>query len=42
MKEMLKNKVMIGIAVFVIGVTYINSVQMKQYEEKVIIEKENG
>lgn len=32
MKEILKNKIMIGLVIFVICVTYINSVQMQKYE----------
>ena len=35
MKELLKNKIMIGLLVFVIGVTYINTKELKKYEEKI-------
>ena len=35
MKELLKNKIMIGLLVFVIGVTYINTIELKKYENNV-------
>ena len=35
MKELLKNKIMIGLLIFVIGVTYINTIELKKYEEKI-------
>ncbi len=35
MKELLKNKIMIGLLIFVVCVTYVNTTQLKKYEEKI-------
>lgn len=38
MKELLQNKIMIGMIVFVMCITYINSVQTQKYEESIKID----
>ena len=40
MKEMLKNKIFIGLLIFCVAVTYINTIQMKEYERTQIEQQE--
>ncbi len=35
MKELLKNKMTIALIIFIVGVTYINTIQLNKYEEKI-------
>jgi hypothetical protein len=41
MKELLKSKIMIGFIIFVLGITYIDSVNVKKMEEDTKVAHDN-
>lgn len=41
MKELLKSKIMIGFIIFVLGITYIDSINVKKMEENTKIANDN-
>lgn len=41
MKELLKSKIMIGFIVFILGITYIDSINVKKMEEDTKVSTDN-